>query len=101
MADEEELSFKDIAQFLNDKKIKQTCNLCGNAGWMTGHGDEAKGLIPVGADGESDFRGLNKSIPTHFLICTNCGHVEFLASKIIRNWKAARAAAPKDGDSDG
>lgn len=102
MAAEQELSFQDVAAFLNDKKINRTCSMCGEASWMAGQGDEAKGLIPVGADDAGDFLGLHKSIPAHFLVCINCGHIVLFASKIIRDWKAKREAAKSEtGGPDG
>jgi len=100
--DNEPLTFMDVAAFLKDRKVQIKCGRCRNPKWLIGQGDEAKGLVPVGGDSVGDFHGLSKSMPVHFLVCTNCGNVEFFASKVIRKWKADRKSQKsEDGESDG
>ena len=102
LPDDERLSVKDFAKFLDDKKVQSACRRCGSAEWQTGQGDEIKGFVPVGTDEQGDFRLSESSIPVQYLICTNCGNMEFFATKIVRMWKASRRSAESEGgESDG
>lgn len=78
----------DIQKFIAKKWINKACPRCEDETWQAGDPDDFKGLVSLGDD-ETDAIGLvgQHFIPVYWVVCTNCGHLEWIAAKIVREWK--------------
>ena len=87
-----EITEADVAEFVRQKWTDSTCPRCGTNEWATGDDDAIKSMLPTGADDVvSAFTA--KVVPLYRLSCRNCGHVEFVIAKVVREWKRGRAPA--------
>ena len=81
------VSPEDIKKFVTAKWQAVECPRCKSQTWQVGNPEDFKGLIALGDDQASDIGAIGqKFLPSYWLICTNCGHVEWIATKVVRKW---------------
>ena len=79
------LSANEVVKFLDAKKAKPDCPMCGNGTWaLVDHESEGVPMIPMLKDGGLQLPPPH--IPSIGLICTNCAFVRFHAARQIVYW---------------
>ncbi len=76
----------DIQKFIGEKWENIACPRCDVANWSLGDPNEIKGTLLVSEDQEGLVLGP-RHIPMYWVVCNNCGHLEFIATKIVRAWQ--------------
>ena len=80
----------DLKEFIGVKWRDAACPRCTVANWSLGESDEMKGVLPVNED-QSGFNLGPRHIPMYWIVCNNCGHLEFIATKVVRAWQESKA----------
>ena len=80
----------DIERFVGEVWESMACPRCGHEDWGIGSERDFKGMLPIGDDAEASFHHVSSFLPMIWLVCQTCGHVEFIAAKAVRQWKASR-----------
>ncbi len=81
------LTPKHIQLFIEEKWRNMKCPRCEQVTWQVGEAPDFKGLIALGDDDASAIGAVGQHfLPVIWVLCTNCGHLEWIGTKVIRRW---------------
>ena len=86
------LTPKNIRDFIEAKWGNAECLRCGQIAWQIGEADDFKGLIALGDDDSNAIGAIGQPfLPVNWVLCKTCGHLEWIATKVIRQWISEQA----------
>lgn len=80
------LTFDQINEFVRQRWTTPACPRCASNEWLFGPAEAILGVIPIGNAELNNVVGAPQNLPVVWANCKVCGHVTFIAAKVIERW---------------